>query len=363
MSQIRFQIVPPIDRPESPIFITGSHPSLGEWKQDRALKLNWAPPFHVGEIESDTGHHFDYKITRGSWETEAVDAYGHVPSNFFHDVWLDATRHHTIADWKDRYAGRLTHERIHSRILAGTRDLLIWLPPTYGSDSQHRFPILILHDGDNVFDPATSAISGVDWAADESINTLSRRAVLPETIVVAVCHPEGFSDDNASLRDFDLSPELSGAAYAHFIAEELVPHMDEHYRTIPKPISRILGGASLGALNSFYLALNHPGVFGGFLCLSTSFEDVSQSVPDRSALLLALADKTNLDSSTRIYFDYGDQGLDECYEGYHKILGCLLREKGWKDGEEFLIQRIVGGSHSEISWRNRLGDALAFLSR
>ena len=74
MSQIRFQIVPPIDRPESPIFITGSHPSLGEWKQDRALKLNWAPPFHVGEIESDTGHHFDYKITRGSWETEAVDA-------------------------------------------------------------------------------------------------------------------------------------------------------------------------------------------------------------------------------------------------------------------------------------------------
>ncbi len=363
MSKIRFQIVPPIDRPESPIFITGSHPSLGEWCPSRALKLDWAPPFHVGEIESDTGHHFEYKITRGSWETEAVDAYGHVPGNFSHDVWLDATRHHTVADWKDRYSGRLTHERVRSRILADTRDLLVWLPPSYGIDSQHRFPLLILHDGDNVFDPATSVISGVDWAADEWIKTLSRRGVLPETIVVAVCHPEGFSDDNVSLRDFDLSPELSGAAYARFIAEELVPHMDAHYRTISKPASRILGGASLGALNCFHLALKHPGIFGGFLCLSTSFEDVSQSVPDRSALLLALAENSSLDPAARIYFDYGDQGLDECYEGYHKILGSLLREKGWKDGAEFLIQRIAGGSHAEISWRARLGDALAFLSR
>ena len=203
----------------------------------------------------------------------------------------------------------------------------------------------------------------MDWAADEWIKTLSRRGVLPETIVVAVCHPEGFSDDNVSLRDFDLSPELSGAAYARFIAEELVPHMDAHYRTISKPASRILGGASLGALNCFHLALRHPGIFGGFLCLSTSFEDVSQSVPDRSALLLALAENSSLDPAARIYFDYGDQGLDECYEGYHKILGSLLREKGWKDGAEFLIQRIAGGSHAEISWRARLGDALAFLSR
>jgi len=363
MSQIRFQVVPPIDRPESPVFITGSHPGLGAWKPDCALKLDWKPPFHVGEIESDTGHHFDYKITRGNWETEAVDAYGHVPGNFCHEVWLDATRHHTVADWKDRYSGRLTHERIHSPILAGTRDLLIWLPPSYGSDSLHRFPILILHDGDNVFDPATSAISGVDWAADEWIKVLSRRGALPETIVVGVCHPEGFSDDNASLRDFDLSPELSGSAYAHFIVDELVPHMDAHYRTIPKPTARVLGGASLGALNAFHVSLNHPGVFGGFVCLSTSFEDVSHSVPDRSALLLALAEKSSLDPATRMYFDYGDQGLDECYEGYHKILGSLFREKGWIDGEQFLIQRIAGGSHSEISWRNRLGDALVFLSR
>jgi hypothetical protein len=116
-------------------------------------------------------------------------------------------------------------------------------------------------------------------------------------------------------------------------------------------------------LNAFHVALNHPGVFGGFVCLSTSFEDVSQAVPDRSALLNALAEKSSLDPATRMYFDYGDQGLDECYEGYHKILGSLFREKGWIDGEQFLIQRIAGGSHSEISWRNRLGDALVFLSR
>lgn len=362
MSKIRFRIVPPVDRPSDNAYVIGSIPALGDWSPAKALPLRWADPFFEGEFEAETGTHFEYKIIRGSWQTEAVDAFGHVPGNYFHEVWLDATLHHTVADWKDRYHGRLTRERIHSRGLAGWRDLLVWLPQSYGVEVNRRFPVIVLHDGDNVFNPLTSAVSGVDLAADEWVSLLASHGVLPESIVVGICHPEGFSEENNSMRDFDLSPELGGAAYAHFVATDLVAHMDAHYRTLPSPDARVLGGTSLGALNSFYTALRHPGVFGNFLCLSTSFEDLSQSLPPDSAQLHALKVEPALPEGVRMYFDYGTQGLDECYEPYHAELGSLLRQKGWKDGSQFTIRRVEGGSHNELSWRARLGEALRFVA-
>ncbi len=362
MSRIQFRIVPPVDRAAAPVYISGNHPALGSWNPAQALPLEHDGVFHSGGIEADTGSRLEYKIHRGSWEAEEVDAFGNVPPNHVHDVWLDATRHHTVADWKDRHAGRLTRERVHSRVLAGERDLVIWLPPSYSGESPMRFPVVYLHDGANVFDPRTSVVSGVDWAADEWAGLLARQGVLPETIVVGVCHPEGYAEDNVTMRDFELSPQLGGAAYAQFVSTELVAHMDSHYRTIAEPKSRTLGGAGLGALNAFHTAIAHPGVFARFACLSTSFEDVSQSLPDQSSALQALETEPALEPGIRMYFDHGDQGLDECYAVYHSLLAGHLRDKGWKEGREFTIRQSAGGSHAEISWRVRFGEALRFLA-
>ncbi|CAN5673869.1 alpha/beta hydrolase-fold protein [soil metagenome] len=362
MSKIRFQIVPPIQRSDETVFITGGLPSLGNWQPSKAIPLRWEPPFHVGEIEADLGSHFEYKITRGSWETEAVDAYGDVPPNSPCEVWLDHTIRHTVADWKDRYRGRLTRERIPSRALADARDVLIWLPPSYSTETFRRFPIVVLHDGANVFDPTTSPLSGVDWAADEWITLLASEGVLPEAIVVGICQPEGFAHGDVSLRDYDLSPEWGGPAYAEFVAAELVPYLDSRYRTLADPRARILGGSSLGGLLSFYLAMNHPGVFTSFACLSTSFEDVSQSPPLHSGQLLALEAAASLPTGLRMYFDYGTHGLDECYDPYHLDLASFLRAKGWQHDREFKIVKVEGGTHEELSWRQRFGNALRFLA-
>jgi enterochelin esterase-like enzyme len=361
MSQIRFQILPPIDRPDEAVFVTGGIPPLGDWRPEKSLRLKWKPPYHIGEIEA--GMRFEYKILRDSWQAEAVDAYGDVPANYSCEAWLDSIQHHTVADWKDRYRGRLTREQIHSRVLAGNRELLVWLPQSYGSESQRRFPVIVLHDGANVFDPLTSPISGVDWAADEWVNLLSRHGVMPEAIVAAVCHPEGFSEENASLRDYDLSPQLGGAAYAQFLTTELLTHMDARYRTLAEPTARVLCGASLGGLISFYVAIHHAGIFGNFACLSTAFGDVSQSRPQDAEELKALAAAPALPAGVRVYFDYGTQARDAEYDSYHRELGRLLREKGWRDDNEFRIVRVEGGSHDELSWRQRFGDALRFLAR
>ena len=347
MSNIRFQILPPIARPDEPVFISGSVPALGDWETGSSLRLEWKPPYHIGEIEADTGAGFEYKIHRGTWEQEAVDARGEVPGNFSHSVWLNATVHHTVADWKDRYRGRLTHEKIHSRVLAGSRDVLIWLPHSYSTDLARRFPLIVLHDGANVFDPLTSPLSGVDWAADEWVNRLSAEGVMPEAIVVGVCHPEGFSEENESLRDYDLTPQLGGGAYAQFVATDLIAHMDTHYRTQATPSSRTLGGAALGGLLTFYIAVQHPGVFGNFICLSTPLEGIVEALP----------------ADARMYFGYGTKGLDEAYESAHTELARLLEEKGWKSGEQFQIARTPGAGHDELAWRQQLGEALRWLAR
>jgi enterochelin esterase-like enzyme len=363
MSRIRFRIVPPVDRSSEAVFISGGSEALGGWNPERALRLKWEPPFHTGEIEAPTGSRFEYKITRGSWEREAVDAHGNVPGNLSHEVWLDATLQHTVADWKDRFSGRLTRDVMSSSLLAQDRELLVWLPAGYSRESEHRFPLIVLHDGDGLFDPALSGPAGVDLAADEWAALLARRGIMPESIVVGVRHPEGFSPEDITLRDYELSPELGGEGYSRFITRELVVHMDQHYRTIASPASRILGGVGLGALNAFYTALWHPCVFGGIACLSTSFEDVSQSIPESCAALRLLEETKSLDKNLRIYFDYGDREIDECYEGYHHMLASMLRGKGWTEGVEFRIQRIKSAGHNPLSWRTRLGDALSFAGR
>jgi len=363
MSKIRFQILPPIDCSEEAVRVTGNVPELGSWQPEHGLRLTWHPPFHLGEIEAETGTHLEYKIVRESWETEAVDAHGHVPGNLCHEVWLDATLHHTVADWKDRYSGRLTRDTVSSQTLAGERDLLVWLPHSYVTDADRRFPLIVLHDGANVFDPQTSPLSHVDWAVDEWVTRLAREGVLPEAIVVGVCHPEGFSDENESLRDFDLSPALGGAAYAEFVATELLAHLDTHYRTLATPEARLLGGAALGALNTLFTALHHPGTFGQFVCLSTSFEEVSERSPAQSGPWQALRDAPSLPTGVRMYFDHGTEGIDTRCQTAHDELRALLQNKGWQEGREFQIVRVAGGSHDELSWRQRFGDALRFLAR
>jgi enterochelin esterase-like enzyme len=363
MSKIRFEILPPIDRPGEPVFITGNIGALGHWQPERGLRLDWNPPYHTGEIEAETGTHLEYKIARGSWEKEAVDAWGDVPGNFTYEVWLDGARHHTVADWKDRYRGRLTGERIYSRVLAGEREIFIWLPQGYTSQSGQRFPLIVLHDGANVFDPATSRVSGVDWAADEWVNLLSGNGAMPEAIVVGVCHAEGYSEENVTLRDFDLSPEMGATAYTQFIATELLAHMDTHYRTLAMPAARTLGGAGLGGAATFLTALQHPGTFGKFICLSTSFGDLSQSPPESAGLLNTLEAMPELPGGARVYFDYGTLGPDAALGPYHQRLAGLLRTRGWMDGRDYSLERVEGGGHDEISWRWRFGSALRYLAR
>ena len=361
MSRIRIEVTPPVGRPEEPVVVCGNVAALGNWDAARGLELRWDGERHVGVVEAETGATLEFKLLRGrTWEAEAVDAWGSVPANARHEVWLDATVAVTVADWKDRYAGRLTRDRVYSRALAAWRELLVWLPPSYAAEPGRRYPVIYLNDGANVFDPATSPLSHVDLAADEWVRALAAEGAMPEALVVGVVHPEGFGEGSRSDREVDLSPELGGAAYGEFLAHELTVALDERYRTVRHPAARVIGGAGLGGLSAFTVAVDFPDVFGRVLGLSTTFGDVSGQFVAGCAAFRRLDLRADL-AGTRWFFDYGTEGVDAGAEPYHRELTARFRARGWEDGREFRVVRVLHGRHDEGSWRNRLGDALRSL--
>ena len=278
-----------------------------------------------------------------------------------HEVVADVLLEHTVSDWRDRQSGRLVFETISSAVLGGERTLSVWLPHGHHHGGE-KYPLIVAGDGANIFDPQTS-FSGVDLALDEWVRLLSAEGTLPPSVIAAVHHPEGETAWGQSERDMELSPERRGACYAQFVVTELLPFLEARFHLQQSPESRTLVGVSLGALNAFFTAIHHPGVFGRFACLSTSFEDLSESLPHETGELLALSRMPALPANTRMFFDFGDNGLDECYEPYHEELSRLLQAKGWQENREFTIRRISGGMHHERSWRQRLGDALRFLAQ
>src|SRR5437762_8889063 len=130
------------------------------------------------------------------------------------------------------------HRRFRSRLLRNERDVLVYLPQNYGRSTQRRFPVLYLHDGQNVFDAATS-FAGVEWNADESAQRLTKQRLIEPLIIVAVANM-----GDTRIHEYAPTP---GRVYPHkpirskghlrkygrFLVEELKPFIDQTYRTRP----------------------------------------------------------------------------------------------------------------------------------
>ena len=126
----------------------------------------------------EVGTHLEYKFTLGSWATEALDKTEKVSSNFILDVITNATKTVFINKWKSeellkkgQIIGKIKIYRNMKFEGILPRDVLVWLPKGYEKYPQKKFPVLYMHDGQQLFDPATST-HGVDWQIDETVTKL-----------------------------------------------------------------------------------------------------------------------------------------------------------------------------------------------
>ena len=248
------------------------------------------------------------------------------------------------------------HPAFSSRFVAA-RDVQVYLPPGYEKEARRRYPVLYLHDGQNVFD---AAAMGMEWQVDETAELLIRSGQIEPLIVVAVSNTEARTDEYTPTFVDRTLPDgrklhAGGKAplYARFLVEELKPFVDRTYRTRTDSPSTSVGGASHGGLVSLYLALEHPEVFGQALAMSPSamWDD---------DLLIKRVRALPRKLPVRFWVDVGALEPGSMVSAAHRLRDALV-SKGWTEGKDLRFVEQAEGGHDEISWASRIPDALRFL--
>jgi predicted alpha/beta superfamily hydrolase len=349
---ITFKVVPQTLPTNSQVFITGNDAKLGEWNAGAVALEKQSDGSWRRTFTFPAGAKLEYKLTRGSWTTEAVGAEGSVPGNLTLNVASNQTVTIAVANWKDamhKVEGQITGTVKYHRQMEGAgikpRDVVVWLPPSYEA-SEKRYPVLYVHDGQNAFDPTTSFL-GVDWQIDEVADRLIREGKMREIIVV------GISNTDERRQDYSDTPK--GRAYMRFIVEKLKLFIDREYRTLPAREHTGVMGSSMGGLISFLLVWNYPEVFSKAACLSPAFVYLNHD----ATLLVEKYDGPG--KNVRIYMDNGGVGLEsQLQPGCEKMLAAL-QAKGFTLGDNLVWFRDPEAEHNERAWSKRVWRPLIFL--
>lgn len=265
----------------------------------------------------------------------------------------------TQSDWQDylsvqggdfhSVAGtlRVLHG-VESPQLGNRRDILAYLPPSYERNPRRRYPVLYMHDGQNLFDAATS-FSG-EWQVDETMEEASRSGL--EAIVIGI---PNMGPDRLNEYSPYHEPRHGGGwgdRYLDFIVHTLKPLIDRDFRTLPRREFTGIAGSSMGALISLYGFFRHPRVFGLVAAMSPALWFGQRAIfgTVRSAPYVP----------GRIYLDVGTrEGAGTLRDA--RQMRSLLHGKGYDAEHELKYVEEQGAHHSEAAWAGRWRQAVEFL--
>lgn len=299
----------------------------------------------------------EFKFTRGSWPTVEGNANGgFLPNRTLTYNGGQQLAQLTIQSWEDLGTGGGTTEENVSILsydfympqLDRYRRVWLYLPPDY-DDSGKRYPVLYMHDGQNVFDPSTSFAG--EWEVDESLNELFNNGD-DGVIVVAI-------DNGGANRINEYSPWVNpqygggqGDEYAEFIVETLKPYIDEHYRTLTDRHNTGIMGSSLGALISMYAAIEYQEVFGKAGIFSPAFWFAPECYTQVTT--------TGKEQDMKFYLLAGQlEGNGSVVTDLNNMRTTLLNA-GFTNNEIFYITHS-DGQHSEWYWAREFPDAYEWL--
>ena len=252
------------------------------------------------------------------------------------------------------------HKDFHSKILNNDRDVIVYLPPGYDKDKQRHYSVLYLHDGQNLFDGATSFIPGQEWRVDEAAGVLIASGKIEPLIIVGVYNTgKDRIDEYTPVAEPKYKAGGKADLYGRLLVEELKPFIDKTYRTRKGAADTGLGGSSLGGLVSMYLALKYPNVFGRVAVVSPSVWWGNNQIVHQ---VEALPKKPPL----RIWLDIGTKEGGNAEEAKHTVDGARLLKnalvkKGWKLEKDLKYFEAQGAEHNERAWAARVEQILEFL--
>ncbi|MFT4604991.1 MAG: putative alpha/beta superfamily hydrolase [Rhodothermales bacterium] len=260
--------------------------------------------------------------------------------------------------------GTVIHHEMVESAHVDSRNVDVWLPPDYDS-SVISYPVLYMHDGQNLFDPEMSYI-GVDWGLDEAMTALYKETGQAAIVVGiwntpkrrAEYYPRGMAELWSEEIQEEMGDDLrlgdvESDGYLQFLVEELKPMIDAEYRTRPDREHTMVMGSSMGGLISLYAITEYPNVFGRAAAISTHWPVAGE------AGLTYLETALPAPGKNRIYFDYGTETLDAGYEPWQDRVDSLMEARGWTDGWNTV--KFTGHDHSERSWQKRVPSILGWM--
>lgn len=256
-----------------------------------------------------------------------------------------------VEKWKARRRtapGRLeVIPDVESKELGNRRDILVYLPSSY-EKSVKPYPVLYMHDGQNLFDPATSFAG--EWGVDTALSKAPRKG--RKAIIVGI--PNAGIDRISEYSPF-VDARIGGGqgdAYLDWIEQTVKPLIDARYRTVRGPEGTGMGGSSLGGLISLYAFFRAPARYGFAAILSPAlwFGD---------GQIFRFVESAGYVRG-RIYLDVGTREGETTLANTRQMRD-LLPAKGYQRGKDLMWVEDKGGMHNEAAWGRRLRRALPFL--
>lgn len=289
------------------------------------------------------GNH-QLKVTKGDWDGVESNIRGGDISNREYNITKDTTIVLNVEGWKDGFIPepvvhtispnvKILTERFNVPQLMKQRRIWIYLPADYAT-SKRKYPVLYMHDGQNIFDTSTAGYG--EWGVDE---IMDKYPIAKQCIIIGIDH--GGNERVMEYNPYDSKyGKGKGSLYVDFLVKNLKPYIDDNYRTLSDAQHTAIAGSSMGGLISTYAVLKYPDVFG----TAGVFSPAYWLAPD----IFNYAEKQQLNSYNRFYFACGDQENKEMVPDMEKM-AALIKAKGAAAAQSPSIV-LKGEKHNEKQW-------------
>lgn len=336
---------------DEPIYIAGDFNNWNPGNEAHKLTKNNDNTYTITLNSTGT---IKFKFTRGSWAKVEKSVNCVELSNRSFTFGSTSSLNAQVINWADKCGNPHTAQDNVSILtdsfympqLGRFRRIWVCLPKDY-NNSQTHYPVLYMHDGQNLFDD-NYAFAG-EWGIDESLNLMTSQGN-QASIIVGI-------DNGGNNRINEYSPWINsnygggeGEKYMKFIVETLKPHIDSLFRTMPDRENTGILGSSMGGLISFYGGLKYQEIFSKVGIFSPSFWFSQECY--------TFAEETAKRSNIKLYFLAGGQesGVGESCKNMIKS----LKKSGFND-DEMLPKEVPSGQHNESFWKQEFPAAYQWL--
>ncbi|MEP7254872.1 MAG: alpha/beta hydrolase-fold protein [Ferruginibacter sp.] len=288
---------------------------------------------------------YQFKFTRGDWKRVEASIDGNDVGNKIVKLTADTIVRYEIAAWKDDFLPVPKEHTASNQVhildtafyipqLNRTRRIWIYLPEDY-SKNKKSYPVMYMHDGQNLFDTYTSGFG--EWGVDECLDSLIKTGRTACIVVGIDNGPQRFNEYNPY--NFQQFGKGEGDQYLDFLVQTLKPFIDRQYRTMPSKENTIIAGSSMGGLISYYAMLQYSGVFGKAGIFSPAF----WTAPEIKVATSGLANKLN----GKFFFYMGE------LEGGKYITDMQEVQEILGEKSNAMIYSVIDpeSSHNELAWR------------